>query len=223
MVIMFTLHNIQALLALMSRLIAYFLVITPAGAFHAWVTKKMGDASASEMGLESLNPLVHVDIIGIICLTLFRFGWGRQIPINPQSISGKHRVIKLATASFASIPIYLVQAIIYIALLAVMFGGTLQIFTNQNVSSLTLVIRNILITGAMLSIFLLIIELVFKGVMFLVTILTEKQYIQPQHVWYTLFIIPIILLLILGQTLQNIFISQIFKIADAIAWLFGIT
>jgi len=222
MIIMFTLHNIQELLALMSRFIAYFLVITPAGAFHAWAAKKAGDPTASEMGLESLNPLVHIDLIGIICLIIFGFGWGRQIPINPTEIRGNYRTLKLIAASFAGIAIYLLQALIYIVLLALIFGGTLQIFTSQDASSFTLVVRNILITGAMLSIFLAIIEFAFKGVMLLATLLTEKKYIEPQQVWYVLFLLPIILLFLMGQPLQNVLVTKVFEFADYIARLFGV-
>jgi len=222
MVIMFTLSNIRDILEVMTLLASYFLIISPPGAFHAWVAKKMGDSTASDMGLNSLNPLVHVDIIGLICLFIFNFGWGRQIPVNPSLIAGKNRTAKLVIASFAGIPIYLIQAIVYIFLLAIIFGGTSQIFTNQQASSLALVARNILLFATMLSIFLAVIEFAFKGVMLLVTMLTEKNYIDSQHVWYTLLLVPILVLFVLGQPLQKILTALIFKVADYIALCFGI-
>lgn len=220
---MFTLQNAQEIIALLTRLLAYFLVITPAGAFRAWVSKKMGDPTAAQMGLISLNPIVHIDVVGIICLIIFGFGWGRQVPVNPSAITGRCRTAKLVLASFSGIAVYLVQAVLYIVLLALIFGGTLQIFMNAEASSFTLVIRNIFVTGAMLSIFLSIIEFAFKGVMLIVMVLSEKQYIEPQHIWYILFLVPILLLLFLGQPLQNVLISKIFQLADGIARFFGVT
>jgi len=219
---MFTLYNIQELLNLMSCLIAYLLIISPPGAFNAWVAKKMGDSTASEMGLESLNPLAHVDPVGLICLILFRIGWGQDIPVNSNAINGKYRTAKLIAANFAGIPIYLVQSTIYIFSLAIIFGGTDNISTNLQVSSLALVTRDILEYGALLSILLAVIKFIFKGVMLLVTALTEKNYIDPKRVWYILIFASIAALFILGQPLQIILRIFIYKIADNIALCFGI-
>jgi len=52
---------------------------------HAWVAYRCGDPTAYWNGRVTLNPLAHVDPVGLICLVFFRFGWGRPVPVNPSN------------------------------------------------------------------------------------------------------------------------------------------
>ena len=42
----------------------------------------MGDKSIIESRRFSFNPLRHMDPIGFLCLTLFRFGWAKPVPVD---------------------------------------------------------------------------------------------------------------------------------------------
>lgn len=52
--------------------------------FHAWTAHKFGDDTAKNMGRMSLNPIVHIDLMGLIVMVLaqFRFGWAKPVPVN---------------------------------------------------------------------------------------------------------------------------------------------
>lgn len=50
---------------------------------HAWVSYRLGDPTPKSEGRLSLNPLVHLDPIGLLSLILFRFGWAKPVQINP--------------------------------------------------------------------------------------------------------------------------------------------
>ncbi|MFH2056842.1 MAG: site-2 protease family protein [bacterium] len=52
---------------------------------HAWTANRMGDPTAKQMGRMSLNPLVHLDLMGLLVMvgSGFRFGWAKPVPINP--------------------------------------------------------------------------------------------------------------------------------------------
>lgn len=52
---------------------------------HAWSANRLGDPTAKELGRLSLNPLVHIDISGLMVMVIsgFRFGWAKPVPINP--------------------------------------------------------------------------------------------------------------------------------------------
>jgi Zn-dependent protease len=52
---------------------------------HAWTANKLGDPTAKLMGRLSLNPLVHIDLMGLMVMvgTGFRFGWAKPVPVNP--------------------------------------------------------------------------------------------------------------------------------------------
>lgn len=58
---------------------------------HAWVADKMGDPTAKMMGRLTLNPFKHLDIIGTIAIIVFRFGWARPVPINPDNFRDRKK------------------------------------------------------------------------------------------------------------------------------------
>jgi len=51
---------------------------------HAQVSTWLGDPTPGLQGRLSLNPLVHIDWIGMIMLWVFHFGWARPVPIDPR-------------------------------------------------------------------------------------------------------------------------------------------
>ena len=59
---------------------------------HAWTALKQGDSTAQSLGRISLNPLVHVDMIGTLVLPLVMIftgvpllGWAKPTPVDPRN------------------------------------------------------------------------------------------------------------------------------------------
>lgn len=50
---------------------------------HGYVAFLLGDRTAKDSGRLSLNPIKHIDPIGLICMIIFRFGWAKPVPVNP--------------------------------------------------------------------------------------------------------------------------------------------
>ena len=51
---------------------------------HARVALLFGDPTAQQEGRVSLNPLVHLDPIGLLGIIFIGFGWGKPVPVNPR-------------------------------------------------------------------------------------------------------------------------------------------
>ena len=49
---------------------------------HGWVALIFGDRTAQAYGRLTLNPLLHIDPIGILMLFLVGFGWAKPVPVN---------------------------------------------------------------------------------------------------------------------------------------------
>lgn len=49
---------------------------------HAFVAYKLGDNTAKYQGRLTLNPFVHLDVVGSICMLLCGFGWAKPVPVN---------------------------------------------------------------------------------------------------------------------------------------------
>lgn len=58
---------------------------------HGYTAYKLGDPTAKEAGRLTLNPLKHIDIVGFICMLVFRFGWAKPVPINPNYFKNRKR------------------------------------------------------------------------------------------------------------------------------------
>ena len=61
---------------------ASLLCITVHETCHGLAAYRLGDNTAKRMGRLSLNPLKHVDLMGLIMMALFRFGWAKPVPVD---------------------------------------------------------------------------------------------------------------------------------------------
>lgn len=50
---------------------------------HAYVATYLGDPTPKYQGRLTLNPLAHVDWIGLIMLVVIKFGWAKPVQVNP--------------------------------------------------------------------------------------------------------------------------------------------
>lgn len=72
-------------------LIALLVAITIHEFSHAAMADHLGDPTPRINGRLTLNPLAHLDPIGTIMLFLFRFGWGKPVPIDPFNLRDPRR------------------------------------------------------------------------------------------------------------------------------------
>lgn len=66
---------------------------------HSFVAYKLGDVSQKESGRLSLNPINHIDPIGLISMIFFGFGWAKPVQVNPYMFKDrKNGMIQSAVA-----------------------------------------------------------------------------------------------------------------------------
>jgi Zn-dependent protease len=51
-------------------------------ASHAGAALMMGDDTATRMGRLTLNPLKHLDPLGVLAFMIVHFGWAKPVPVN---------------------------------------------------------------------------------------------------------------------------------------------
>lgn len=49
---------------------------------HGYVACRLGDTTAKDAGRLTLNPIKHIDIMGLLMMVVFRFGWAKPVPVN---------------------------------------------------------------------------------------------------------------------------------------------
>lgn len=215
------LYSVQFIIKILTLLFAYIFTVTLAGSFRAWVIEKMGDSTARERGFLTLNPLVHIDPIGIFTLFLFDIGWGRQVPFSPLNIHGKWRSLRLGIAILSGVFVHLF--LVLVTLIALIFFGGINGFflDNANISSLTLALLRIANVFINLNIFLAVIELVVN-VILIVTLFLTKRYAHYQHyMYYVLSFVPFVILFLFGGYLWYVLRYGLLYIGFFLAHLFG--
>lgn len=58
---------------------------------HAYVANRLGDPTASQLGRLTLNPLVHLDLLGTAMLFIVHIGWAKPVPVNPFNFKNPKR------------------------------------------------------------------------------------------------------------------------------------
>ncbi|MFR5264356.1 site-2 protease family protein [Clostridium sp.] len=83
---------------------------------RALIAYKLGDKSQKMQGNLSLDPFVHIDIIGFIMIVLAGFGWGKDAEINKYAFkNSKKDNLKVSLAGlFSFLIVAIVAAIITI-------------------------------------------------------------------------------------------------------------
>lgn len=66
---------------------------------HAKVADVLGDPTPRAMGRLTLNPLRHLDPIGLIMLWVFGFGWARPVQVNPYNFPDPRRGMMLVAVA----------------------------------------------------------------------------------------------------------------------------
>ena len=82
---------------------------------HGFAAYKMGDETAKLSGRLNLNPLSHLDPIGALFLLLYRFGWAKPVPVNPNNF--KNRKAGMVITSLAGPASNLIVAFIALLIL----------------------------------------------------------------------------------------------------------
>lgn len=75
-------------------------------AAHAWTANKLGDPTARMLGRLSLNPAVHVDVIGTIAFPLIAMitgfpliGWAKPVPVDMRHLRHPRRDFAIVAAA----------------------------------------------------------------------------------------------------------------------------
>ena len=88
---------------------------------HAWAAVKLGDGTPRWEGRLTLNPLAHLDPVGLLALVLTRrFGWAKPVRVNPMNLA--NREAGMVMVSLAGPGANIVLAILLSAIIKLIYG-----------------------------------------------------------------------------------------------------
>ena len=65
---------------------------------HGYVARQFGDHTAEQQGRLTLNPLAHIDPVGLLMVMLIGFGFAKPVPTDPRNYRSRWGVLFVAAA-----------------------------------------------------------------------------------------------------------------------------
>jgi len=117
---------------------------------HGWMAKKRGDNTAEMMGRLTMNPIVHMDMLGTLVLPLMAiifstpifFGWAKPVPVNARNLKNPRKdmfwvalagpLSNVLLALVGALVIGIIARYFMVATVAVSIIKILQVFITTN-------------------------------------------------------------------------------------------
>lgn len=106
---------------------------------HAWAANELGDDTAAKRGRLTLNPLVHIDPIGLLMIFVIGFGRGKPTPVNPYRLRGGPKQGGLIVAAAGPVSNFVFAAAAAIPLKMGWIDSVASIYVIQDASGLEIV------------------------------------------------------------------------------------
>lgn len=125
------------------RIVAILIAVTFHEYAHAWMADRLGDPTPRLRGRLSLNPIVHLDLLGSLLLLVAGFGWAKPVQVNPRYFTNwrKGMMIVAVAGPLANITLAFLIGLLFqfalvdrsvllgrVALTAIYFNAVLAIF-----------------------------------------------------------------------------------------------
>ena len=118
---------------------------------HGYVAWRLGDPTAKNAGRLTLNPIRHIDPMGLLMMLVFHFGWAKPVPVNMAYFRRPRR--DMALTALAGPAANLLIAIVFLFLYGLLYiplsgaahmGWLLETVELTAYISLALMVFNIL-------------------------------------------------------------------------------
>lgn len=96
--------DLQALLLQIIILAPPFLfALTVHELAHGYIAYRLGDPTAKEAGRLTMNPLKHLDPLGVLAFIIMKIGWAKPVPVDPRYFRNPRKdMLSVALAGPAS-------------------------------------------------------------------------------------------------------------------------
>ena len=134
-------YGTSGIFSLILSIPAVLVAITVHEFGHAFAAYKLGDDTPLRQGRLSLNPLDHIDPLGIAMLLFVHIGWGKPVQIDPRNYNRNISVEKAdAIVSFAGPLMNFITAIIVALIYCAIYKFAGMAFLASNIGMIIMLI-----------------------------------------------------------------------------------
>ncbi|RVU54949.1 site-2 protease family protein [Anaerosphaera multitolerans] len=195
------------LTSLIYRIISLLVAIIPHEVAHGYAAYLLGDDTAKSEGRLSLNPLNHLDPVGLLSMVVLKIGWAKAVPINPYKFKGNRKASTILV-SIAGVCANFLMALIF---------GIAFIFSYMNNWAITPLFSEILWYNVMLGVFNLVPLPPLDGSKVVASLLPEK--LEFYFYKYEKYFYFVLIILLFSGVVNRVIAPIIFKIIELIVSL----
>jgi Zn-dependent protease len=176
---------------------------------HGYTAYKLGDPTAKSLGRLTLNPIKHIDPVGLLMILTIGFGWAKPVPVDMRNF--KHPKWYMAVTALAGPVSNLILAVIVMFILGIVSTSLgIIIFDGNNYNIGATEVSRIIFEIIYFTVFLNIALAVFNllpippldGSKVLFSLLPEKAYYKVLR--YERFGMIFLLAIMVSQLLFNV-------------------
>lgn len=106
---------------------------------HGYVAYNLGDPTAKKQGRLTMNPIKHLDPLGVLAFAIMKIGWAKPVPVNPVYFRDPQKGMLLVALAGpgANVLLAVISAILlkFIFMLTILPAAILQPVGNMLVAS----------------------------------------------------------------------------------------
>lgn len=131
---------------LIFRLVGLLIAATVHEYAHALMADRLGDSTPRLMGRLSLNPIVHLDLLGSLLLLIAGFGWAKPVQVNPRNFADWRKGMMLVAAAgpLANVTLLFVLGLLFQLGLVAVQGVLGQVILTTMLINAMLAVFNLL-------------------------------------------------------------------------------
>lgn len=186
-------YGAEGIFGLILSIPAVLLAITVHEFGHAFAAYKLGDDTPVRQGRLSLNPLDHIDPLGIAMLLFAHIGWGKPVQVDPRNYNRNISVEKAdAIVSFAGPLMNFITAIIFALIYCAIYKFAGYSFLVSNIGYIIIsIVASIVTMNIGLGVFNMIPLPPLDGSKIFLPILprnTKYWFVQHEQMFYFIFL-----------------------------------
>lgn len=187
-------YGADGIFSLILSIPAVLLALTVHEFGHAFAAYKLGDDTPVRQGRLSLNPLDHVDPLGIAMLLFAHIGWGKPVQVDPRNYNRNISVEKAdAIVSFAGPLMNFITAIVFALIYCALYRFGNLAFLGSSIGFIIITIIGSIVTMNIgLGVFNMIPLPPLDGSKIFLPILPRNAkywFIQHEQMFYAIFLI----------------------------------
>ncbi len=183
---------------------------------HGWMSYKLGDPTAYNLGRLTLNPIKHLDPLGTLAMLLVGVGWAKPVPVNSRYY--KKPKLGMALTALAGPVMNLILAFVGV----ILFYVSMLIMSSVTIDP---ILAQIILTffeyfavlNAYLAVFNLIPVPPFDGSRIAFIFLPTKWYFGIMR--YERIIVLVMLALLMTGSMSGVLSTIAGAVIDGMSWL----